>query len=146
MFRIICHTSELDEETAIAMDAVWLAAKRAEVPAVLTSIEQVVHRLRQTQRLFFRFADFELQLVLWQQAAPRAAVVQQRQEQHLRCVHLLSWAPTGEIVWEQQQTEAGSGPADDFGDLLGMLVLVPCFAEWSDRSASPSNAAASGFM
>jgi hypothetical protein len=136
MYRITVNTSKIDEPTAMALKAVGLAAMSAEVPVTLTSIEQVVHRLRTTQRLFFRFTDFETQLVLWQQAGPRAAIIQQHHDRYLRCVHLMSWGPTGEIVWERQQAEVGSVPADDYGDLLGMLVLVPCFAEWSDRTYS----------
>jgi hypothetical protein len=136
MYKIKFNTTGLDEQTITAMDAMWQAAMATLVPATLTSIEQVASRLRQTQRLLFRFAEFESETVLWQQVGPRAAIVQQRQEHLLRWVHLLSWTPTGEVIWERQQTEAVTAPPDDFGDLLGMLVLVPIFVELTDGAAA----------
>jgi hypothetical protein len=136
MARIICHTGLLAADEITAVDAAALNNESVAAAPVLTTIEQVVLRLRTEERVSFRFEDFERQYVLWHRVGPAAAIVQERRDGKLRRLHLLSRGPTGEIWWEKRVAAADDGEAG----LLGFLVIVPAFTEWSDRNTVFSGA------
>ena len=132
MARIICHTGLLDADEISAVEAVSLNNASASAAPVLTTIDDVVQRLRTDQRVSFRFEDFDQQFVLWDRVGPAAAIVHELRDGRLHRLHLLSRGPTGEVWWEKRVAAVD----DKEAGLLGMLVLVPAFAEWSDRNTA----------
>lgn len=129
--RIICHTGPLAPRNIGTLNGLNTPLTAA---PVLTSIEQVVRRLRVGAQVSFRFEEFEKQHVLWQCVGTTAAIVQEHRDGQLRRLHLLSRDATGDVIWERQVNAAD----DDDGALLGLLVIVPAFTEWSDLGRGSS--------
>jgi hypothetical protein len=128
--EVDCSKSRLDADTVVAMERLWAGARPINAP-VYDRLEQVVPHLRRHPRACFRFEGFEETVVLWQSLGPCSAVLQECRAGRLVRVHQLSRVSPTRIAWQQQEAGDTGEAEKDFSDLLGVLVLVPCFGEWS---------------